>query len=275
MQNTVVGDILIRMSSVGGNLVIRRRNSIRDRQKNPHDAGGMMRWLLTYADLITLLLAFFVVMYAISSADHKKFQALKSSLQVALKTGPASAGVIELSGNRIIEPPIALARSDKESVELRNMAHAIENATKNSQNKHLTFIFDERGLIIRFLEDILFDLGSADLRSDSKRLLDAVGTELLKSTYYIRVEGHADNLPIHTVKYPSNWELSAARSIAVTRYLIEQHGLDPQRLSSLGYGEYRPLFPNTSEQNRARNRRVDIVVLRSEHSGSEIDSRTK
>lgn len=255
--------------------MIRRRNSIRDRQKNPHDAGGMMRWLLTYADLITLLLAFFVIMYAISSADYKKFQALKSSLQTALKTSSANSGILKYSGNQIIEPPIALARRDNESAELRKIVYSIENATINSQNKHLTFILDERGLTIRFLEDVLFDLGSADLRSDSKRLLDAVGTALQKSTHYIRIEGHADNLPIHTVKYPSNWELSAARSIAVTRYLIDQHGLDPQRLSSLGYGEYRPLFPNTSEQNRARNRRVDIIVLRSEHSGSEIDSRTK
>jgi chemotaxis protein MotB len=132
------------------------------------------------------------------------------------------------------------------------------------------FVVDERGLTVRFLNSVLFDLGSATLRPEALGMLDAVGMALKNTTHYIRVEGHADNLPINTVQFPSNWELSASRSIAVTRYLINKHGADPRRLSSLGYGEFRPLYPNDSDENRARNRRVDIVVLRTERAGGEI-----
>jgi len=235
-----------------------------------HDAAGMMRWLLTYADLITLMMAFFIIMYAMSKADVAKFNALKNSLAVAFRTeGSASSVVFTQQGTQPVEQAMSMD-GNLEREEFQDIIHKIQANLKDQ--KQVAFIVDERGLTVRFLDNVLFDLGQADLRPDSVGMLDAVGAALKNTRRYIRVEGHADNLPINTVQFPSNWELSAARSIAVTRYLIERHGLDPRRLASLGYGEYRPLYPNTSEENRARNRRVDIVVLRTERSGGEISA---
>ncbi|SDF29260.1 OmpA/MotB family protein [Sporolituus thermophilus] len=236
-----------------------------------HDATGMMRWLLTYADLITLLMVFFVVMYAMSSADQRKFNALKASLATALRTEGAGANLIfEYAGNRPFNQAINPEGAEKELEAFREIINQVQQRVKDPQG--VGFAVSERGLTIRFLDSVLFDLGRADLRPDALPLLDAVAGALKQTDNYIRVEGHADNLPISTAQFPSNWELSAARSIAVTRYFIDKHGLEPRRLSSLGYGEYRPLYPNTSEANRAKNRRVDIVILRSEKAGGEIDA---
>ncbi|HMM22706.1 MAG TPA: OmpA family protein [Selenomonadales bacterium] len=234
-----------------------------------HDAAGMMRWLLTYADLITLMMAFFVIMYAMSKADVAKFNALKATLAVAFKTdGDRSSIVFDHQGTQPIEQAIS-RDSAKETEDFQDIIRNIQANIKDP--KAVGFVIDERGLTIRFMDSVLFDLGRADLRGDANGLLDSVGNALKNNARYVRVEGHADNLPINTLQFPSNWELSSARSIAVTRYLIEKHGMDPHRMSSLGYGEYRPLYPNTTEENRAKNRRVDVVVLRSDRVGGEIN----
>lgn len=231
-----------------------------------HDGAGMMRWLLTYADLITLLMAFFVIMYAMSKTDSAKFNALKETLAIALRTEGAGSTVIFDKQGTQMDQTIPKDSSARENEQFQQVIDKIQANVKDS-NK-VNFVIDERGLTIRFLDNVLFDLGQANLRPDACPLLDAVGHALNGNPSYLRVEGHADNLPIHTDQFPSNWELSAARSVAVTRYLIEQ-GIDPQHLSSLAFGEYRPLYPNTTEENRAKNRRVDIVVLRSQQATGE------
>lgn len=233
-----------------------------------HEAAGMMRWLLTYADLITLMMAFFVIMYAMSKADVAKFNALKNTLAVAFRTdGDRSSIVFDHQGTQPIEQAISRDGA-KETEDFQDIIRKIQANIKDPNS--VGFVIDERGLTIRFTDSVLFDLGRADLRGDASGLLDSVGNALKNGGRYVRVEGHADNLPINTMQFPSNWELSSARSIAVTRYLIEKHGMDPHRLSSLGYGEYRPLYPNTTEENRAKNRRVDVVILRSDRAGAEI-----
>ncbi|MDR3562283.1 MAG: flagellar motor protein MotB [Negativicutes bacterium] len=236
-----------------------------------HDAAGGMRWLLTYADLITLLMVFFVVLYAMSSADQRKFNSLRTSLATALRTeGAGSSIIFEYQGTQPTEPVSAKDSTAKETEDFQEIVRKIQGNVKDP--RMVGFAVDERGLTVRFLDNVLFDLGQANFRTDAFPLLDAVGTALKNNTRYVRVEGHADNLPINTLQFPSNWELSSARSIAVTRYMIEKHGMDPRRMSSLGYGEYRPLYPNVSEENRSKNRRVDIVILRTERSGGENNS---
>jgi chemotaxis protein MotB len=235
-----------------------------------HDAAGMMRWLLTYADLITLMMAFFVIMYAMSKADVAKFNSLKNSLAVAFRTDGAGSSIIYTQpGTQPVEQALSMDGS-RDTEDFQDIIRKVQANVKDP--RQVVFIVDERGLTIRFLDNVLFDLGQADLRTDAQAMLDAVGAALKKTPRYVRVEGHADNLPINTVQFPSNWELSAARSIAVTRYLIDKHGVDAKRLSSLGYGEHRPLYPNTTAENRAKNRRVDVVILRTERSGGEISS---
>jgi chemotaxis protein MotB len=197
-----------------------------------------------------------------------KFNALKSSLSAAFRTdGSASSLIYTQQGTQPVEQALSLDGS-REMEDFQDIIHKVQANLKDQ--KQVAFIVDERGLTVRFLDNVLFDLGRADLRPDALTMLDAVGTALKNTNRYIRVEGHADNLPINTIEFPSNWELSAARSIAVTRYLIAKHGADPRHLASLGYGEFRPLFPNTSDENRAKNRRVDVVILRAERAGGEI-----
>ena len=236
-----------------------------------HDASGGMRWLLTYSDLITLLMVFFVVMYAMSKADVAKFNSLRTSLAMALNTDGSSKSIVfQETGTQPVEQIITKEGSSKEDEDFQEMVRKMRANLKDPLAA--SFIIDERGLTIRFMDSVLFDLGQASLRSAAFPMLDAVGLSLKDNSKFVRVEGYADNLPINTAQFPSNWELSSARSIAVTRYLIERHSINPWHMSSLGYGEYRPLFPNTSEENRSKNRRVDIVILRSEKAGGEAGS---
>lgn len=247
-------------------MIARRNNS---NGNKAHEATGMMRWLLTYSDLITLLMVFFVVMYAISSVDNKKYNALRTSLQTALRTTGAGASlVMPYAGTNPIDLPGVVGTQEKENAQFARIIQEVQGRVQNPQT--LAFIVDERGLTIRFLDNVLFDLGKAELRPDARQLLGPVAQALAEVDNYVRVEGYTDDLPINTVQYPSNWELSAARAINVTRYLIQQYGLDPKRFSSLGYGEYRPLYPNTSEENRQKNRRVDIVILRTTSARGEV-----
>lgn len=232
-----------------------------------HDGAGMMRWLLTYADLITLLMAFFVVMYAMSSVDKKKYEMISASLRQALHTEGAGSNLIaDHVGQGQIDAPVPQDAQEirkAENAEFQQIIDKVKNNSTPEEMGSVVFIVDERGLVISFLDTLLFDLGQADLRSNALPVLDKVAAAVKPSAQILRVEGHTDDLPIATVQYPSNWELSAARAISVTRYFIVKHGIDPRRLSATGYGEYRPLVANnSSEDNRKRNRRVDIVVLR-------------
>jgi chemotaxis protein MotB len=139
---------------------------------------------------------------------------------------------------------------------------------------------EERGLVIRISESAFFDLGSADLKPGAVRVLDVISGLLLQIPNHVRIEGHTDNVPIRTAKFPSNWELSTSRATNCVRYLIEQHAFPPERISALGYGEYRPVADNNVDAGRARNRRVDIVVLTwesrlNEPEGKEIPSQNQ
>lgn len=245
--------------------MVRRRNVRGGGGGN--EGAGMMRWLLTYSDLITLMMAFFVVMYAMSSVDKKKYETLSATLRQALH--------VEGSGNSVIADQLGQAQMEtpspndlqalkaKEDAEYQQIIDKVKNTANSEEMGSVVFIIDERGLVISFLDTLLFDLGHADLRQNALSVLDRVAAAVKNSAKIIRVEGHTDDLPIATLQYPSNWNLSAARAITVTSYFITQHAIDPRRLSATGYGEYRPIVPNINEENRKKNRRVDIVVLRS------------
>lgn len=232
-----------------------------------HDGGGMMRWLLTYSDLITLLMVFFVVMYAMSSIDKKKYQTMAVSLKQALHVeGAANNLIADRLGQVTAENPVPSDQQQIRATEDSQFQKIIDNVKSSATPEEMgsvLFIIDERGLVISFLDTLLFDVGRAELRPNALPVLDRVAAAVKDSHVVIRVEGHTDDLPIATLQYPSNWELSAARAIMVTRYFITRHAIDPRRLSATGYGEYRPLLPNTTEDNRNKNRRVDIVILRS------------
>jgi chemotaxis protein MotB len=222
------------------------------------------RWLLTYADLITLLLAFFIVMYSMSKVDAKKFGAMSEALQTILKGKGASI----LSGE-------AMLKAEKgggamKIGDLKLLQNKIKKMAKDmGLEGKIDAEMDERGLVIRISESAFFDLGSADLKDQAIKVLDVIAGLLAEIPNHIQIEGHTDNLPIKTEKFPSNWELSVNRSTICVRYLIEKHNFPPERISALGYGEYRPIAGNNTGEGRSKNRRVDIVVLSWENKHNE------
>jgi chemotaxis protein MotB len=222
------------------------------------------RWLLTYADLITLLLGLFVILYAMSKIDTKKYAEVVVALGGVFGSADAAASM-KLRLRELQEglPDVYVERAKLEA-EIRK---ALELDTKKLP---ITVSQDERGVVVHLQEELLFPSGSADLKSTSLETLDRLAGVLRTLPNDVRIEGHTDDVPIKTAVFPSNWHLSVGRALNVGYYLIEKHGMNPEKVSVVGYSEYRPLFPNTTEENRARNRRVDIVVVTEPVTGGGI-----
>ncbi len=227
---------------------------MRRSRKNGDPKENLERWLLTYADLITLLLAFFVVMYSMSQIDAKKFGKVAQALHGVLKGGES---ILWHNDWQTTKGHGLLKLGD-----LRMLQSKIEEKFKHyGPQGEVQTELTERGLVVHILESALFNEGSAALRPKAMEVLDLVYERVEQMPNHIRVEGHTDDRPISTLQYPSNWELSSARATEVVRYFINNHSMAPDRISALGYGEYRPVRPNNSIENRAINRRVDIVIL--------------
>jgi chemotaxis protein MotB len=231
-----------------------------------HDGGGSMRWLLTYADMITLLVAFFVMLYSLSILDLKKFQAVAGALRMnfggtektmpeggkgVLMPGPADGTKIAIVAGSGVAQMSAVAANIKKLIERAGLQGS------------LSVIPSERGVTVRFAaEGIMFPPGSAELQPSVHPILKQVAEVIAGTDYAVRVEGHTCSLPMSSARFPSNWELSSARASAVVRYLISL-GLPPQRLSAVGFADAHPIAPQDNEADRRRNRRVDIVITES------------
>ena len=219
------------------------------------ETAGMMRWLLTYADMITLLLALFIILFSISTINRVKFQALVNQVSGGFDNDwainqPPNGGT---NGNQALN-----ASSNIPAIQKQLEKYIQQNHLEKSVQTRL----DHRGLVITLLSDkSYYDSGSAQLRPETKVILDRIDKFIAKNSYMIRVEGNTDNVPISTGEYPTNWELSTARATNVVRYLVEKDGLDPSRISAAGYGEYHPRTQNATDTSRQQNRRVDIVIL--------------
>nr|WP_317358319.1 flagellar motor protein MotB [uncultured Tyzzerella sp.] len=231
---------------------------------------GLAEWMGTYGDMVTLLLCFFVLMFATSTQDAEKFAQIAASFKnskISISQTQA-AGVLEALGNGIVEMPQVQGSSDKEfenkgKEELDNMAEEFKTyfAENNLQDK-IEVEQNDRYITLNFKDGILFESGSADLKPDATNILSQVADQLLQyPDNNIKIEGHTDNRPINTAKYPNNWYLSAARAISVATYFTDIKNFSPDRISTEGYGEYRPKAPNDTPENRAINRRVEIKVI--------------
>jgi len=224
-----------------------------------HDGGGGLRWLLTYADMITLLMAVFIMMYSMSVVSMEKFD--KAAAGLRAQFGGQAGETIR--GNQLMvradQQPGALEES------LQSVKEQLEQYVWENELEDVLQTNDEaRGLVITLVSDnLLFPVGEATLRAPALSILDKIAVLLKDISNLVVIEGHTCNLPIKTDRYPSNWELSAARACAVVRYLVEQWHVDPLRMAATGYGESRPIKPNDSEEGRALNRRVEIVILAS------------
>ncbi|MBP2026405.1 chemotaxis protein MotB [Acetoanaerobium pronyense] len=236
------------------------------KKKVEEKKGGVAEYMLTYGDMMTLLLCFFVLLFSFASIDAKKFEAVIQSFSGAL-------GVLE--GGRTVEdiPAIDTGLIDDgassqvlEMQSFQNLERTIqEYLDQNNLSDSVTILNESAGLLLRFQDNILFDPGSADLKSDSAQIMIYIGNLLNGPDFenkFISIEGHTDNIPMNTPRFPSNWELSVGRASNVVRFLIENTNIDSERISAAGYSEYHPVVPNDSPENRARNRRVDIVILK-------------
>ncbi|WP_129124763.1 OmpA/MotB family protein [Geomonas oryzae] len=238
------------------------------------------RWLVSYADFITLLFAVFVTLYAMSQTDKKKAEEVLASMRESFGYSTTSAGakptVIDTGSMSVIPSMHKMTQAPK-----RGKSRGSEQdfrATKASieaylmkvgaQNK-VSVSVTQRGLVVSLKEAGFFDSGSATLKQNSYALLNDVMASLASYSNGVRVEGHTDNVPISSAAFPSNWELSTARATNVLRYLVKQEDFDPANISAAGYGEYRPVADNTDADGRAKNRRVDIVLLNEQSERNE------
>ncbi len=228
------------------------------------------RWLVSYADFITLMFAFFVVMFASSHVDRNKVEKFSQVVRTAFE----EMGLFDM-GARV------LATSDKGAYPQgpqQIVEHYTSSAgTENELRKVKTVLDDEiekrglrdkirtkmvrRGLVISVTDAVFFNSGSADLRPDAIPVLGSIAEVLQKLPNMIRIEGHTDNVPIHNDRFPSNWELSTSRATTVVAFLLSRYRFVPDALSAAGYAEYHPVAGNDTPEGRAANRRVDIVVL--------------
>lgn len=243
--------------------------SRRKRQEEPHE--NHERWLVSYADFITLLFAFFVVMYSISSVSEGKYRVLSDSLINAFRNVPPN------TKSTSIAPPLngadtprgvmarkAAARAEEQRREARervermvaNLTQALGPLIKDGK---VTVTDTGKGISIDINASVLFGSGDAQLGSEASAILKNVADVLRTIDYPIVVAGHSDDLPISSSQFPSNWELSSMRAGSVVRLFIES-GIEPRRLTATGYADQRPLAPNDSAENRAKNRRVTLTI---------------
>lgn len=258
------------------------------RRRRPRAHVSHDRWLVSYADFITLLFAFFVVLYASAQIDQRKVGRLAMAIQVAfqeLGVFPASTTKVPMNSEEPMPfSTVQAIQNAKRNAELGRVSPTSDPLSAAAQEANLTTLQAElqqalrreigmhtvalhretEGLVISLREFGFFDSGSATLRASAYPAVDRIAAILALRVCRLRIEGHTDNVPIHTAQMGSNWELSTARATELVRLLIERYRFSPERLSAAGYAEFHPIASNDTPQGRAQNRRVDLVIL-SEH----------
>lgn len=242
------------------------------RKRREEEDENTDRWLISYADFITLLFAFFVVMYAMSSVNDGKFRVLSDTMVAAFKTPPKSTEPIQIGEQRKTLKPIEgfLEKPEiikivpeiiKKENETRTIAKKLKKSFQSLIDKNLIKVTEHRLWVEVELSDrVLFISGESELQPAAFAVLQKLADALKKIPNHVDVEGHTDNLPIRNNMYRSNWELSAMRAASVV-HLLTLKGVQPQRLSAIGYGEYRPIEDNSTSKGRQRNRRVSLIIL--------------
>jgi chemotaxis protein MotB len=235
-------------------------------------------WLLPYSDLMTLLLAVFIVLFAVSKIDANKAQEIseqfsKTMMDKSYNEAAASGGG---SGAQTGGPLNIETKSELESFfgeyELKKL-EALKNEIdtklhEDGMDQSVSTMIDMRGLVIRLNNAVLFDSGSAEINKHEDTLIQ-VASVLNTADNYIRIEGHTDNVPISRSSYSSNWELSTARAVSVVMFFVDKCNLPPDKLIAVGYGEYKPVDDNSTVEGRSKNRRIDIIVLSSQYNNLE------
>jgi chemotaxis protein MotB len=268
------------------------------RKKNPPRVNHE-RWLVSYADFITLLFAFFVVLYASSQVDKRKVGKLAMAIQVAFQemgVFPTSSTEVPIdisdpmpfsnvqaienmqknaSVAHIASHPEGALGGGKEDGDLAQLETELESTlAAEIRRKEIAMRREPDGLVISLREVGFFESGSAQMKAASEAAFDRIATLLRERNCRVRIEGHTDNVPIHNAQFSSNWELSTSRATEIVRILIVRDGYSPNRLSAAGYAEFHPIASNDTVEGRSTNRRVDIVVLGQEAPAAALEANT-
>lgn len=235
-------------------------------EESPGDDGSNL-WLMTYGDMMTLLFAFFVLLFAMSETEMKDFAQLLESLKKAIgKQEVPEAGTREGLEMLDVEAEAQPEAIDELGAMVRKeldefLSEAEEFIMKNKLAGQVQIKQDRRGVVITISDLVLFPPGKANFNPEGTDILEKISELIEQFDYKVNVEGHTDNVPINTELFPSNWELSANRASKIVRFFIE-NGIFPTRLSAEGFAEYKPIAPNDTPEGRAKNRRVEIVYER-------------
>lgn len=263
-------------------------------KREPEKPANHERWLVSYADFITLLFAVFTTLYAMSQTDKQKMEEIAASLRESFGYSQQAAagqrGVLHSTDIKpipAIKPDMAIipispkmppagprqgsmdskvgSKGKAEEKDFKEIQSAIEAyLIKHGAQNQVSIGITKRGMVVSLKEAGFFSSGSAAIKQDGYQILNTIIEAMIQYTNPLRVEGHTDNIPINTAQFPSNWELSVSRATNVLRYMQKKFNLDPVMLSATGYGEYRPVSENSTADGRAKNRRVDLVMLSGE-----------
>lgn len=246
------------------------------RKRKKQEEGGGDGWLTTFSDLMSLLLTFFILLFSMSNVSEEKFSSAASSIQGALVGEADGDSILDGQGFNPQEESVG----EDEGVESTNdiplevtrmYEEAMQIIEEEGIGEQVSVSSDQDGVYLDIQESILFGSGEASISEVGKETLDSL-TELLEfNDNDIIIEGFTDDVPMNSTRYPSNWELSTGRAMAVVRYLAEEQNIDPTRLSGRGYGEFNPVAPNDTPENRAANRRVNIVLVYQPEEGENSD----
>jgi chemotaxis protein MotB len=260
----------------------RRRSIVAKKHNKAHDEEHIDEtWLIPYADLLTLLLALFIVLFASSQVDQVKFEQLSKSLNGAFSGGISffqPSNVVPLDDNQDLDVDRDKADNESEEISEEEILEQIEKETDDLEKlqKQLDQYILENGLVndletrlnhqqlmITISDSALFASGSAAVKPESQVLAVSIAAMIEQYPQYeIKIAGHTDDVPINTVEFPSNWDLSAKRALNFMTILLEHDHSDPARFSTTGYGEYRPIATNSTSEGRSENRRVEVSIMR-------------
>ncbi|SFC40537.1 chemotaxis protein MotB [Alkalibacterium subtropicum] len=252
------------------------------RKRKKAAQAGSPAWMATYSDLMSLLLTFFILLFSMSVVSEERFREVAESLRMAL-IGSSSDAILDHSGNSDgdyafeeygdlsefedvdagdLEPVESVMLQDTVPEEVLDLYETVTNYMQvEGLESDITLSRDQEGVYIDIQEAILFDPGSATLKTSGRETIGSLAGLFDLFDNEIIVEGYTDDIPMSNRRFPSNWELSVERAVSVLRYLSEEYSVEPTRLSARGYGEHHPVVPNDSRENRAQNRRVNIVIV--------------
>lgn len=236
----------------------RRVKKSRKGSESSENSGG---WITTFSDLMSLLLTFFILLYSMSNVSQTKFDEASQSIQMAL-SGKGGSTILEEAAPIAPKTESAETSKDKINPEISALYKKVTDyVEEHAMQSKVSVEMDQDGVYVDIQESILFASGDAEVSSQGKRTLNQLADLIATFENKIVVEGYTDNLPIKNQQFDSNWELSTGRAVAVLRYLSEEKDIDPNRLSAKGYGEYNASAPNDTVENKAKNRRVNIVIV--------------